>query len=203
MAVPYWQLAAIGIAVIASGAQHLLRKQNPAVADSDRRRSDRARHLRTELVALAVVFQFFGGMNIPGFTVEILPMHLSAPYENVVRTLGIVMELYTAIFTNWPLIVRWGSWGSPKMPSSQIPGHFLCTSGPYRYARHPYYGASIVGISGLELIVTSYMFFIVLAVLLIDQGKLAREEERLLEAEFGAAYRGYMRRTWRFVPFVY
>jgi protein-S-isoprenylcysteine O-methyltransferase Ste14 len=78
--------------------------------------------------------------------------------------------------------------------------HRLVTSGPYRFVRHPFYVAFVVGIVGVSVAMTNW--FIAVAAL-IPIGFLAArtdiEEAKLIE-RFGDDYREYMRRVGRFVP---
>ena len=78
--------------------------------------------------------------------------------------------------------------------------HRLVTHGPYRWIRHPLY--SFGALLFLGFILLSANWFIAAAAL-CGGALLARrtpiEEARLTE-QFGEEYRGYMRRTGRFLP---
>lgn len=78
--------------------------------------------------------------------------------------------------------------------------HTLVTRGPYRWMRHPFYGAMTLFIVAVALIAANW-FFLLTGCLVI--GLLAvrtRTEERHLIARFGDAYRQYMMRTGQFLP---
>ena len=79
----------------------------------------------------------------------------------------------------------------------------LVERGAYRWVRHPLYGSLLLAGSGAALKhVTPWS----LALVLILAGFLlatARVEERENLERFGPDYRDYMRRTRRFIPFLY
>jgi len=78
--------------------------------------------------------------------------------------------------------------------------HTLVTAGPYRWVRHPFYGATTLAITANGLAAANWFLFLTggLALILIVI-RTRTEEQRLLE-RFGAAYRDYARRTGRFLP---
>jgi protein-S-isoprenylcysteine O-methyltransferase Ste14 len=82
--------------------------------------------------------------------------------------------------------------------------HQIIESGPYRFVRHPGYVGQIVAVVGLGLALQSW---VALVVIVLAAGAILafriRNEERFLSAELGEPYRSYMRRTKRFVPFLW
>ena len=83
-------------------------------------------------------------------------------------------------------------------------GHTLVTSGPYRFVRHPGYDGFLLEALGLAVGFSSLLG--VLAVLfLLAPGLIYRikVEEKLLDEQFGEAYRSYTRQTRRLVPGIY
>lgn len=81
-------------------------------------------------------------------------------------------------------------------------GHELVITGPYRYVRHPVYGAFTAVAAGLGLVFRSYLLAGVAAVWLVTALWWARAEEALLSSPegLGDAYRIYSERTGRFLP---
>ena len=78
--------------------------------------------------------------------------------------------------------------------------HTLVVHGPYRWIRHPLYGA-VALLTVATAVVTANWFlfacgFMVLSLLIVR----TRTEEANLVARFGDGYRGYMARTGRFLP---
>jgi len=79
----------------------------------------------------------------------------------------------------------------------------LVERGAYRWVRHPLYGSLLLaGLGALLKQVTPWSVGLVL-VLAGFVLATARVEERENLERFGQAYRDYMRRTARFIPFVY
>ncbi len=80
-------------------------------------------------------------------------------------------------------------------------GHCLVQSGPYRYIRHPGYAGFLLAALGLALGYSSLVGLAALFALLLP-GLAYRMwvEERLLEAQFGEAYRQYKMGTGRLIP---
>jgi protein-S-isoprenylcysteine O-methyltransferase Ste14 len=77
----------------------------------------------------------------------------------------------------------------------------LVTAGPYRVIRHPGYAGSLLVWFGFALGLGSWVATLLTAVLL-GAAYVYRiiAEERMLRAEFGAAYEDYRRTTWRLIP---
>lgn len=78
----------------------------------------------------------------------------------------------------------------------------LVTTGIYKYIRHPIYFSAFLSITGVELIVQSYLVFIGF-VFLFEGYRQARREERLLTNHFGDNYKVYMKHTKMFIPFLW
>jgi protein-S-isoprenylcysteine O-methyltransferase Ste14 len=78
--------------------------------------------------------------------------------------------------------------------------HTLVKTGPYRWTRHPFYGAVAILVLAVGLISASWLFALgggaVFGLLVM---RTRREEGKLLE-RFGDEYRRYIDRTGRFVP---
>ncbi|MGH7731575.1 MAG: methyltransferase family protein, partial [Candidatus Eiseniibacteriota bacterium] len=77
----------------------------------------------------------------------------------------------------------------------------IVTYGPYRWVRHPFYAAFLLALfGGFVFCPHPGTLATFLAGLLVLNRTAAREERRLLGAQFGPAYAEYLRRTGRFVP---
>ncbi len=76
----------------------------------------------------------------------------------------------------------------------------LCTQGPYRWVRHPYYVVAGLLMSGVTLLSANGLiglFSLLVLGLLI--ARTPREEQELLQ-HFGTAYQNYCNTTGRFLP---
>lgn len=80
------------------------------------------------------------------------------------------------------------------------PDATLCTRGPYRWVRHPYYvvaGLLMIGVTLLSANgLIGLLSLLVLGLLVV---RTPREERELLQ-RFGTAYRDYCNQTGRFLP---
>jgi len=84
------------------------------------------------------------------------------------------------------------------------PAQAVVQTGPYRYIRHPAYSGTLLTALGVGLALTNGAS-VGVALLSSVAGHLyrVRVEEQLLSARLGEPYRVYMRRTRRFIPFVF
>jgi protein-S-isoprenylcysteine O-methyltransferase Ste14 len=79
----------------------------------------------------------------------------------------------------------------------------VVTTGPYRWIRHPGYSAGILLIIGIGIALGTWLGALVGAVFTaVGYAYRIRVEERALMEGLGDAYRDYMKRTKRFIPFV-
>ncbi|HEU0026426.1 MAG TPA: isoprenylcysteine carboxylmethyltransferase family protein [Ktedonobacterales bacterium] len=77
-------------------------------------------------------------------------------------------------------------------------------SGPYRFVRHPAYSGMLLTLLGIGLALANWASVVaVLTISLIGMLYRVRVEERALIAALGQPYVDYMRRTKRFIPFMF
>jgi protein-S-isoprenylcysteine O-methyltransferase Ste14 len=76
----------------------------------------------------------------------------------------------------------------------------VMVTGAFRYVRHPLYLASILTYLGLTVSTMSLFSFVLLVGIFIFHNYIAGYEEKLLEKRFGEEYRGYKKRTGKWVP---
>lgn len=81
------------------------------------------------------------------------------------------------------------------------PDH-LIQRGPYSYVRHPVYSGTFLMGLGFELVVASYLFFVVLILGAAVIYSCAKEEEKRLVNWF-PEYRNYQKRVKKFIPFIF
>lgn len=76
--------------------------------------------------------------------------------------------------------------------------------GPYRWIRHPSYSGSLLAVLGFGLATTNWLALIVaVGFALAGYAYRVRVEEQALSRDLGDRYCNYMRRTRRFIPFVW
>jgi protein-S-isoprenylcysteine O-methyltransferase Ste14 len=84
------------------------------------------------------------------------------------------------------------------------PDQAVIERGAYRYVRHPSYTAGAILFLGLGLALANWLSLAVVMVTVAGvYGYRVIVEERALETTIGDPYRSYMRRTTRFVPFIF
>jgi protein-S-isoprenylcysteine O-methyltransferase Ste14 len=82
--------------------------------------------------------------------------------------------------------------------------HALVTHGVYARVRHPIYTSYLCIFFGFTLMMESAPGALaMLAVCALWFGTRIPIEEGMLEETFGDAYRGYRKRSWRLIPFLY
>ena len=83
-------------------------------------------------------------------------------------------------------------------------GQEVIERGAYRYVRHPSYTAGMLMYVGVGLALSNWLSLLVLVLATaIVYGYRVSVEERALVATLGERYVAYVRRTKRFVPFVF
>jgi protein-S-isoprenylcysteine O-methyltransferase len=77
-------------------------------------------------------------------------------------------------------------------------------TGPYRFIRHPSYTGVLLEFLGFGLYMGNLVAILLLMVpVLFVFLRRIGIEEAVLQKALGENYTGYMRRTWRLIPFVY
>jgi protein-S-isoprenylcysteine O-methyltransferase Ste14 len=91
-------------------------------------------------------------------------------------------------------------WSVKSLPAADR-GNKLCTSGAFKYVRHPLYAAFLsVFDFGLAIYLNSYIFIFWAVLLHPIWHYLVKYEERSMINIFGEAYLEYQKKTGRFLP---
>jgi len=92
------------------------------------------------------------------------------------------------------------AWSLRSLPAADR-GERLCTSGAFRYVRHPLYAAFLSVFNfGFAIWLNSYVYIAWALLLHPVWHYLVRDEEEMMIATFGDAYRTYQENTGRFFP---
>lgn len=82
--------------------------------------------------------------------------------------------------------------------------HQLVIIGPYRILRHPLYVGLLLLVVGVPLYIGNWLTFacaIIIMSLLLNKRMI--HEEHMLELKFGIAYSNYLKKSYRFIPYIY
>jgi len=82
-------------------------------------------------------------------------------------------------------------------------GHKLITAGPYRLIRHSCYLGILLVTLGATLVFRTWAGFVLFPFVLVMLLWRIKDEEALMEREFGDEWRAYSRPAWRLVPHIY
>ena len=154
---------------------------------------------------VAMAFEMFGipmsmyilawafGSSIPegffwGHTLVSQFGHLGMVIGTVLAFLGIVL-----VVLGWKEVYR--RYWSRESGSGE-----LITDGIYAYIRHPQYTGFLLITLCMLLDCATLPMLIMWPIMAVLYYRLARREEREMEAEFGPSYRQYMQRTSMFLP---
>lgn len=85
-------------------------------------------------------------------------------------------------------------------PGISVPPERIVEAGPYRWVRNPMYLGHLIFLAGLALWLRSWIGLGLLVFHAFWFQRRVREDERHLEALFGASYRAYCGRVKRWIP---
>ena len=120
--------------------------------------------------------------------------------EPITRWVGLVCFAFGVV------LVFWSGIALGRLYSAEVTlqkDHQLITSGPYRYIRHPRYSGGIIYALGFALLFRSWIGIVALILSLVVFMLRIRDEEALMQAEFGQEWEAYCQRSWRLIPFIY
>ena len=138
---------------------------------------------------LLVVFQF----------VFILLLLSGSPLKNI-PALAYAFIIFSILLVFWAIATMKKS--KLRILPEPSPHATLITNGPYRFIRHPMYTAILMGSVGLLIHQFTWLrLSILIALAIVLVAKLTWEERMLLQ-KF-KAYRDYMRRSKRLLPFIF
>ncbi len=111
---------------------------------------------------------------------------LPSPWRYIV---GIVITVVASVVIT-PVLTRFRRAGTPF--DVRKPALTLITDGPYRFSRHPSYGALTLLYIGVALLLDNrWVLILAVPLLLVMDQWVVRKKERHLEAKFGEEYRRY------------
>lgn len=113
------------------------------------------------------------------------------PKPGALQIIGITLIILWILWHAWSIrtISRW--WRNDQ----------LCTTGPYRFVRHPIYaGGVLLGAIGISLLCNSWIILPLPVFMFIAFSILVRKEEAMMVEVFGEEYQRYAAHTGRLFP---
>ena len=135
------------------------------------------------------------GHNLPEGVLWGHTLFNSIGFLGMYINIGCAVAALALILSGWYTIYK-------KYWSKKTGKGTLVTTGIYKYIRHPQYTGLLLMSMGMLIEWATLPMLILYPVMVFLYVRLAMREERDMIAEFGDAYREYMKRTKRFIPFV-
>jgi protein-S-isoprenylcysteine O-methyltransferase Ste14 len=133
----------------------------------------------------AVIFCFLGLLDRTLHHVQIF----SSPTP--IRAAGLILVLI------W---ICWHAWCVGTISQWWRHDH-LCTTGPYRFVRHPIYaGATLLAVVDISLMFNSWIILLLPLFMFPVYSILVRKEEAMMTSVFGEEYQRYAAQTGRLFP---
>ncbi|MBS0192699.1 MAG: isoprenylcysteine carboxylmethyltransferase family protein [Proteobacteria bacterium] len=144
------------------------------------------------VISLAIVIGISVGLATPW---------AQLPHAATLYPLGLALFVLGTVLRAWSIHVL-GRFFTVQVAIAR--DHRLIENGPYKLLRHPSYTGSLLMFVGYLLCNGNAltMAIVLLAVLAVFVRRIVVEEAALAE-NFGDAWRDYVKRTWRLLPFVY
>lgn len=118
------------------------------------------------------------------------------------KQLGILFIVKGITIRYWAYFVMKDYFTRKIYPHKDRP---LISSGPYRFARHPFHVGLFLIVLGLSLFLCGHLiaFFIVFPIMGSTLHYRMSLEEQLLRQKYGEIYHGWCRHRFRLLPFLY
>ncbi len=121
----------------------------------------------------------------------------SLPIPSWLRWVGLALLMCVGIVIIWTFRSLRGNLTDTVVTRRD---HFLVTTGPYRFVRHPFYLSFAIVVLAISLVTANWFILLTGAIPFAFIVARTRIEEEKLVERFGDDYRDYMRRVGRFVP---
>ena len=155
---------------------------------------------------------------MPGIGHEIRRWLSRTPVQTFILCPALVIAVELALHGGALVFVPWGCpvmlWGylqyllvgRYRLPQAggtagmEVMPDRIIVAGPYRYTRNPMYLGHLIFLLGLALTFWSWFALILLAARALWFHLRVRQDERRLDAQFGAEYASYCQRVKRWIP---
>jgi protein-S-isoprenylcysteine O-methyltransferase Ste14 len=129
-----------------------------------------------------------------------LPLSLAASTKDRLSRIGFIIYLPAICLYIWGFLTLGRYFGVSSVTGADLyADHQFIKRGPYRFVRHPMYLAILLAACG------AFLFFLTWAMLIFLPMSLvvilrAHQEEKLMQAEYGEAWRAYTKRVPMWIP---
>ncbi|OGF25000.1 hypothetical protein A2331_00420 [Candidatus Falkowbacteria bacterium RIFOXYB2_FULL_34_18] len=139
------------------------------------------------------LFIEIGGLFI--LLIQILfPKIFFIPWGNNFIIFGFILFLFGVVFSTWSRLFLGKNWNTAG-GGGIIRKQELIIVGPYAICRHPIYLGTIFFYLGFEIMVSSWLLFVVCPALIAVVIIIAKKEECLLGQYFGKPYQEYRKKV--------
>lgn len=164
-------------------------------------RAERGATRRDRGSRLLLKAMMIGGVGAALVVANTVPAATIVWRQPVVFWVGIALILAGVAF-RWYAIRVLGRFFTRDVATR--PGQVVVEKGPYRLVRHPSYSGALLSLLGVGLALTNWLSLLaILAGMLVGFGYRVHVEEQALCEALGKPYRDYMKRTRRFVPYLW
>ncbi len=146
-----------------------------------------------------LIASVWGTVAVGIWIAELFPSAAITSGRDAVFIIGLVM-MTAGLALRWYSI--WVLGTSFTCNVATRPGQQVVHSGPYRWVRHPSYTGGLLTVLGVLVCCLNWASLAALILVAAGYANRIRVEERALAADLGSAYREYMRRTRRLIPFL-
>jgi len=119
------------------------------------------------------------------------------PHSLAVQAAGLALTLLGCLFAIWARVTLGANWsGLPRVKQE----HELIVKGPYALVRHPIYSGILLALAGTGLAADRGTWMFAWILVTISYAVKIRQEERLMQETFPAAYPEYKQRVKALIP---
>lgn len=148
-----------------------------------------------------LTFSVIAGMLTAAYFVNRFPGATITWHQPIQFWTGIALMIGGVAF-RWYAIRVLGRYFTREVATRE--GQTIVENGPYRLVRHPSYSGVLITVLGIGLAITNWLALLAISVFTLA-GFIyrVRVEEHALCAAIGPPYQDYMKRTWRFIPYLW
>jgi protein-S-isoprenylcysteine O-methyltransferase Ste14 len=164
-------------------------------------RSRPAKGEQTDRGSLTVIVLAVWVGSFIAFAIAALPQFMITQYQKIWFAIGLLLLLLGRMLRRhcWKVLGQHFT-GDVKVATDQP----VIERGAYRWVRHPSYTGGILMYLGTGIALTNWLSALIISVAgVVGYAYRVHVEEQALQLNLGGRYQDYMKRTKRFVPFVF